>query len=948
MSITRILIFCCLLFAGNAFSQGFLRSYTPESSMAREILQTTDGGYFMAGQVTDLQHLFLTRTDAAGQIVWENHLALNNARAIAACAAPDGGFVVLLENYWDNLENRNAVIKLDASGALQWTTPIPNVSIANGLSDLIYHSEGNIMVTGTTRDANFNTRNWLIKIAPDGSIIWDKIFGTEGRVIKQIIELPSGEVAVSGHLSDFYLAKLNTDGDLLWERDFFRPLNQINYDLLATTDGNIALLGTTPDPNNGTLTVCILKTDLGGNLIWLKTYYPFPTGSDALPVLDAFTQDNSGNFYIPFWGFIDSPYTDLELLKLSPDGTALWKHSLEMPGNAFDILKTNDNYLAIAGDNNGFPTNAMFLKIDLEGEFLSNKIVGNIFRDDDVDCLLSSGEPGLADYVVKAKNALGEVFYKKTNPDGSYEMRVTEGAFALTVTSVNAPVSFYAQCDTPTVSIVGVSQTVNAPAIGVQVLGGCPLLSVEVSAGLLRRCTTTVYKVAWCNSGVTPAENTVLRVIKDPLLIYFSSSLPLASQSGDTLFFDLGEVPVMDCNDMQILFKVDCAASLNDVVCVEAHIWPDSTCMPSNINWDGSKIEVTGSCNGSEIEFVIKNTGTGNMIQSADYVIIEDQIMFMQAPLQLAAGEEMTSIRIPMPDDSCFALQVFPNQTSLLSRPVAVVANCASSNGNLSLLLQLPNNENELATAIHCDQVRGSYDPNDKVGFPQGLTPAHYIEKGQDIEYRIRFQNTGNDTAFLIRVVDTLPATLDPASIRPIAGSHEYTWDVSKNGIITFTFANILLPDSTTNEPLSHGFISFHVSQQPNLPDGTLINNSASIYFDFNEPVLTNTWQHTIGRPETVSTKNPADNSKQIEVFVSPNPMMEEAHFVLTGAAPQTDLRFTLFDSMGKTLEKAFFSGNDYTFKNNNRSAGLYFWQIESAGKVLGRGRIAVSGSNKQ
>jgi len=942
MSIKRILTLCCLLLAGNAFSQGFLQSYTPAASKVRQILQTADGGYFMAGQVTDLQTLFLTRTDASGQIIWENHLSLNQARAIASCASPDGGFIVLLENYLDNQENRNAVLKLDASGVLQWTTIIPNVSIANGLSDLVLLTEGNIVAAGTTRDANFNTRNWLVKIAPDGSILWEKIFGTNGRVIKQIIELPSGDLAVSGHLTDLYLAKLTPNGDLIWEQDYFVPSNQINYDLLATTDGNIAMLGTTPNATSGTLDLCVLKANQNGNRLWFKTHYPFPTGSEALPVLGAFTQDDAGNFYIPLWGYIDNPLdTDLELLKLSPGGVALWKHSLDMPGNALDILLTNDDYLAIAGDNNGVPTNALFLKVDLEGDFLSNKIAGSVFRDDDVDCLLTAGEPGLADFIVKAENDLGEVFYKKTNPDGSYAMRVTAGDFTLTVTSAFAPASFFSQCGTQSVNVVGISQTVNAAPIGIDILGGCPLLSVEVTGGLLRRCVDVNYAVNWCNMGLLPSQNTVIQLVKDPLLIYLNSSIPLASQSGDTLFFDIGLVPVGVCESMQVRFNVNCAANLNEVLCVEAHISPDTTCVPPDLNWDGSQIEVTGACNGSEIEFKIKNTGTGNMTQTAEYVIIEDEIMFTPSSFQLTAGGEMTSIRTPMPDDSCIALQVFPNQTSLLRRPVAVVANC-TADGNLSLLLHLPNNENEFAVSVHCDEVIGSYDPNDKVGFPYGLTPAHYIERGQDIEYRIRFQNTGNDTAFLVRILDTLPTTLDPATIRPMAASHGYTWDVTDNGIITFTFADILLPDSNINEYASHGFVSFRVSQKPNLPNGTLIENSASIYFDFNEPVLTNTWHHTIGTPQTVSTQIPTGLAEKLEVPVSPNPMRDEAQFVLLGDSPLSNLRFMLFDPLGKVIREENFSGNHYTLQKKNQCAGLYFWQIEAAGKVLARGRVAV------
>ncbi len=946
MNIARTLTLLISLLATGATAQGFLHTYSPDSSIARSVLQTSDGGYFVAGRVANpaffQKNLFLLRTDSAGQTIWENHFYLSEARAIAACASPDGGFVVLAENYWDTIEYRNIVLKLDASGTMQWSTIIQNGNIANGLSDMIALSDGNFLAAGSSRDSSFNAQNWLVKIAPDGSILWDKTFGAAGRIIKHLAELPTGNVVVSGYLADLYLAKVTLNGNLLWERNYPKDGNQTNYDLLVTSEGNIALLGTSPDL--GILNICVLKTDLDGNELWFKNHYPFPPIGDQIPVLNAFAQDNAGNFYIPFWGFINDPLaSDLELLKLAPNGNALWKHPLNVSGNVWDILQTTDNHLVIAGDNNGLPTNALLLKTDFEGDFLSNKITGNAFRDDDVDCAFSVGEPGLADFIIKAENQTGEAFYKKLNADGSYEIRVTEGEFALLTRPSFAPSALFAQCDTPLVNIVGSSQTVAAPDIAAQVLGECSLLSVEISGGLLRRCTTTVYNASWCNSGNLTAQDASLQIIVSPFLGYQSSSIPLAGQVGDTLTFVLGDVLPGVCGLMNITFFVNCSADVGDVLCAEAHIFPDSSCVPPSANWDGSKIEVSGVCTGNEIEFKIKNIGSGNMSQNAEYVIIEDQIMYLQSPLQLNAGQEMTTIRLPMPDDSCFALQVFPNQTSILSKPIAVVANC-TANGNLSLLLNLPNNENDPAVAVHCDEVIGSFDPNDKVGFPLGLTDAHFIERGQDIEYRIRFQNTGNDTAFLIRILDTLPTTLDPSSIRPIAASHPYTWDVTDNGHIVFTFANILLPDSTTNEPGSHGYISFRISQKPNLPDGTLVENTASIYFDFNDPILTNTWRHTIGRPETVATKNPGQATKTVEVQISPNPMMEETVFSLLGYWPETSVQFVLFDPLGKTLREESFAGNTFLFKRKSLAAGLYFWQMEDGGKVLARGSVVIGG----
>lgn len=945
MNISRnlLLLLIGLLMTVSGRAQGFLHTYAPASSSARAVVPTVNGGYFAAGGISSPSTIFLLRTNATGQTLWSNSLSLNQAQGIAACASADSGFVVLAENYLDNGIKRNAVLKLDANGTVQWNTLVPNALLPNGLSDIIAVSDGSYIAAGITRDANFINRNWLVKLAPDGSILWSKAFGVNGQSIKKLVQLSDGNIAVSGHLSDNYLAKLDLNGELLWEKNFPENGNQTNYDLLSTTDGNIALLGSSPDPVAGSLNISILKTNLDGDLLWHKDYYPYPTpfNNPYLPVLNGFTQDGAGNFYIPLWGFQADPNgAPLELLKLSTDGLALWKQPLAVNGNAWRILHTSDDHLIIAGDNEGTPTNALLLKTDLDGNFLSNTISGNVYRDADMDCAFTTGEQGLENMVVKAENVNGEAYYKRTNADGSYQIHVSEGDFKLSVRPSFGPSTFYVQCDTPVVSVTNVNPAVQAPAILEQVTGECPLLNLELSGGILRRCLPTYYHLNWCNTGNLPALNSVLQVIKHPFLIYESSSWPLMAQSGDTLSFFIGLVPPGQCESMNIQFKVDCDAHVADVLCVEASLSPDTSCAPPNLNWDGSQIEVSGECTGAEIEFKIKNTGASDMTQMADYVIIEDEIMYAQPAIQLTAGAEMTTIRFPMPDDSCFALQVFPNQTSLLKHPVAVVANC-TSNGTLSLLLSLPNNENDPATATNCDQVVGSFDPNDKVGFPQGLGPEHYLEKGQDIDYRIRFQNTGNDTAFLIRVVDTLPATLDPISIRPLAASHPYTWDLSDAGILTFTFANILLPDSNTNELASHGFVTFRISQKPGLSDGSLIRNNASIYFDFNEGVQTNTWHHTIGRPITVGTKNPDIHSATL-IKISPNPVQEEAVFTLEGYTHGGRIHFSLLDPTGRTRREEDFSGTDYRFHRNGLPAGIYFWQMSSPDGAFATGKITL------
>lgn len=140
-------------------------------------------------------------------------------------------------------------------------------------------------------------------------------------------------------------------------------------------------------------------------------------------------------------------------------------------------------------------------------------------------------------------------------------------------------------------------------------------------------------------------------------------------------------------------------------------------------------------------------------------------------------------------------------------------------------------------------QVTGSYDPNDKQVWNADNDDADgFIEPSDSLlRYLIRFQNTGNDTAFNIFISDTLDTDLDVNSLQVLSASHNFQVTVSGPGYIQFTFPNILLVDSMTNEPKSHGYIEYTIERKANLPLGTSIDNTAHIYFDFNAPIVTNT-----------------------------------------------------------------------------------------------------------
>lgn len=141
--------------------------------------------------------------------------------------------------------------------------------------------------------------------------------------------------------------------------------------------------------------------------------------------------------------------------------------------------------------------------------------------------------------------------------------------------------------------------------------------------------------------------------------------------------------------------------------------------------------------------------------------------------------------------------------------------------------------------------INCAYDPNDKLAHParaeQPPFSQNYTLFDEPLRYTIRFQNTGTDTAFNVVLRDQLSEELNWETFEPGASSHPYEATLYDDGQAAFHFRNILLPDSTTNEPGSHGFVQFEIEALPGLDENTPIENTAGIYFDFNPPIITNT-----------------------------------------------------------------------------------------------------------
>ncbi|MGV3636867.1 MAG: DUF7619 domain-containing protein [Flavobacteriales bacterium] len=183
-------------------------------------------------------------------------------------------------------------------------------------------------------------------------------------------------------------------------------------------------------------------------------------------------------------------------------------------------------------------------------------------------------------------------------------------------------------------------------------------------------------------------------------------------------------------------------------------------------------------------------------------------------------------------------------------------------------------------TATEQNTVVGSYDPNDKraVTSSRASDALYFIDGDEWIDYTIRFQNTGTFPAEFVVITDTIDPELDLLSFVQGAASHPFSVSFKPGRVIEWRFDDIQLPDSASDEPGSHGLVKFRMKPRLPLVAGTLIENIANIYFDFNEPVITD--------PSVLMAEFSTDvqRTSATDPLVFPNPATNILH--LAGPVP--------------------------------------------------------------
>ncbi len=481
--------------------------------------------------------------------------------------------------------------------------------------------------------------------------------------------------------------------------------------------------------------------------------------------------------------------------------------------------------------------------------------VGNVYADLDADCMPDAGDVGLPQAIVRVEN--DQYSYGVTaDSAGNYALPVLAGEYSLNVVS---PSTFWTPCFTDSLLVATAMNDSITTDFYMTPYGNCPYLDWDMTLPPLRICGSRTATISYCNFGAIPAEDAVFSIQLDTFVTLDSASIPYMLGANGEVIFELDTIDLFECGQFTMSLFLDCdSVELNEVLCIDVELLSDTLCDPSG-NWDGSLITASGYCENDSVYFILKNIGTGGMSQDAQFrvdILIEDIVLLHDVDdYQLLSGDS-TILSYELDNSDGFRIEA--DQTPghpIYSEASAVVPNCEDAVNDLLLTL-VPTNNGDPFSETFCTVAVNSYDPNIKSTTPAGLGEEHFIDSDWELDYTIQFQNTGNDVAYQVVIKDTLSEKLDWSTLRVKGASHSFTWSLNPQRELVFVFSDINLPDSTSNEPESHGYVQYSILPLASILPGEQIENRAGIYFDFNEPIITNTVFHTIRKPVVADSEN--------------------------------------------------------------------------------------------
>lgn len=285
------------------------------------IKPTTDGGYIVgaasdsniSGDKTENSRggldYWIFKLDNSGNITWQKTYGGNQPEFdVHVFQTPDGGYFAA--GYSDSGISGDKTspsygqrdfwaLKIDNSGTIVWQKALGG-SLVDRVQMAIPTSDGNYLIGGFSNSGISGTKTeinrggsdfWIVKLAPNGNILWDKTYGgNTADVIKDMIETADGGYLIGGYsasgisgdktentrgVEDYWILKLNNNGNLIWQKtiggsmvDYLRDIKQLpngNYLIAGYSESGIS--GDKTHASKGMYDLWLVNLDSDGNLL---------------------------------------------------------------------------------------------------------------------------------------------------------------------------------------------------------------------------------------------------------------------------------------------------------------------------------------------------------------------------------------------------------------------------------------------------------------------------------------------------------------------------------------------------------------------------------------------------------------------------------------------------------------------------------------------------------
>ena len=299
-----------------------------QNDFLASILPTADGGYLLGGRSNSGisgdksqstkndgdEDYWIVKINANGDKQWDKTyggFSFDILRSMVATA--DGGYLLGGESASGISADKTQVgkgsydlwiVKISANGDKIWDKSIGGSNI-EGLSQIVPTSDGGFLLAASstsgisgdkTQAAKGEEDFWVVKINANGDKLWDRAFGgTKGEYLASVITTSDGGFLLGGGSSsgatgdktqaskgenDFWVVKINANGDKLWDRAFGGNGYDYCTQLAGASDGTIIIAGTSSSGISGDKTQAskgendywIVKMNANGDKVWDRAF----------------------------------------------------------------------------------------------------------------------------------------------------------------------------------------------------------------------------------------------------------------------------------------------------------------------------------------------------------------------------------------------------------------------------------------------------------------------------------------------------------------------------------------------------------------------------------------------------------------------------------------------------------------------------------------------------